>query len=399
MIGRTNAKSVGGTPPVAYKTYGVAIDFNASNPDTMCTYTDDAVGMVGGSEDWKNTSIISALKSCILTNGVVTGYLREFDLSKYIDGTASPITTLGNDVMLEIGRRIGYLIEWDGTDTNLLHVKVTDNPNNPEYNYDAFSLDSYNDCDKIYIGVFKGYCTGSKAYSSSGRAVTVSQTIDTFRTWCRARGAGYQQRTYGSIKLMQCLYLIYFKTLNSQSAVGMGYTLSTHASGVLTGGTNTYGFNSEIIKVSRPSYMTDQNHQVKCLGIEDFWGNYWEFVDGLASDASRNVLTCKLAKDFVTNGTGYDNNGNGGVSANIGNYMSRPQGGSNAGFTAQAVAGSYSKYFCDSAHLYASCLAFFGGYWNDADSAGAFQLHVRNAFSLSNAGVCARLMYLHKETA
>lgn len=396
MVGKTNAKGAGGSPQL-YKTYGVAIDFNSSNPSTMCTYTDDAVGMTAGDVAWKATPLYSLLKTCILINGAVSAYLNEDNLALLAGGGASDITTLGNDVMLEIGGRIGYRITWSLESTRILNVKVTNNPNNPEFNYDAFSLDSYNDCDKIYIGVFKGYGSASKLYSSSGKAVTVSQTIDTFRTWARARGAGYQQRTYGSIKLMQCLYLIYFKTLNAQATVGMGYVASDHTACVGTGGTNAYGFNSEIIKASNPSYMTDKNHQVKCLGIEDFWGNLWEFVEGLCTDASRNILTCKLAKNFVTNGTGYDNNGNGGVTANIGNYMSRPQGGSNAGFTPQAVAGSDSTYFCDFTYLYVSCLAIFGGDWDYNSFAGAFQLDLIYAFSITHAGIASRLMYLHKE--
>lgn len=382
-----------------FVTYGVDIDFSMTNPTTMCTYTDDAVGMTAGSSDWLTTKIYALLKNCVLKDGEVLGYLKKGNLTQYEDGSTADITTIGNDVMLEIGAKLGYMIEWDATATNKLHVKVTDDPSNPDFNYDAFSLDSYNDCDKIYIGVYKGFNSGSKIYSSSGRGVTVSQTIDTFRTWCRARGTGYQQRSYGSVKLMQCLYLIMFKGLNSQANVGMGYVASGHSAGVATGGTNAYGFNSEIIKASNPSYMTDQNHQVKCLGIEDFWGNYWEFVDGLCTDSARNVLTCKCAKDFDTDGTGYDNNGNGGVTADISNYMSRPQGGSNAGFTAQTVAGSDSTYFCDYASLYASCLALFGGYWNDAADAGAFRFDVHNTFSLSHATVACRLMYLHKASA
>ena len=143
--------------------------------------------------------------------------------------------------------------------------------------------------------------------------------------------------------------------------------------------------------------MTDQNHQVKCLGLEDFWGNYWEFVDGLVSDASRNVLTARCAKDFNTQGSGYENNGNGGVSANIGNYMKLPQGGSKAGFTARDVSGSDSTYFTDYAILFASCLAIFGGDWTYALSAGAFPLYVSSTFSLSSAYVGCRLMYMHKE--
>lgn len=381
-----------------YKVFSAIIDFSMSNPDSMVTYADDAEGMTGGSSDWWNQPIYNTLRNCLLADGgEVLGYLKKDNLTQYENGTNAPITTVGNDVMLEIPQKVGYSIEW--ADSQKLKVSVTDNPNDEAFNYDAFSLDSYNDCDKIYIGVYKGYCTGSKAYSSSGKSVTVSQTIDTFRTWCRNRGKGYQQRTYASVKLMQCLLIIFYKGLNSQANCGYGYVASGHSAGVSTGGTNGYGFMSEVIKSTNPTYMTDQNHQVKCFGIEDFWGNYWEFVDGLCSDSARNVLTCTCAKDFDTDGTGYDNNGNGGVTANVGNYMNRPQGGSKAGFTAQSVAGSDSTYFCDYAYLSASCLAIFGGYWNYASYAGAFLLLVSNAFSLSNASVACRLMYLHKEAA
>jgi hypothetical protein len=380
---------------MCYRKFSAILDFSMSNPDTMCTYADDAEGMTEGGDDWENQTIFKDLRNCILNDGKVLGYLNKKNLVQYEDGTTADITTLGNDVMLEIPYRVGYMIKW--LDSTKLKVSVTDNPNDADYEYDAFSLDSYNDCDKIYIGTYKGYASGSKVYSSSGKAVTVSQTIDTFRTYCRARGTGYQQRTWGSLKLMQCLYIIRFGTLNSQAAVGYGYVNSSHSAGVSTGGTNSYGFNSEVIKASNPTYMTDQNHQVKCLGIEDFWGNYWEFIDGLFSGTAREILTCTCAKDFSTTGVGYDNQGNGGVSADLGNYMSRPQGGNKAGFTPQTVAGSDSTYFCDSAYLRVSCRAIFGGGWAYASATGAFRLSLDNASSLSSASVGCRLMYMHKE--
>ena len=377
--------------------FSALLDLTKSNSENIVTYTDDATGMQKNFSAWRNQEIFKNLHLCVLKDGVKLYELDDDNTAKKKDGTAADITTLGNDVMLELPERLGYMIEWQNTEKTLLKVSVTNEPDNAAYNYDAFSLDSYNDCDRIYIGTYKGHCTGNKAYSSSGKAVTVSQTIDAFRTWCRARGKGYQQRTYGSVKLMQCLYIISHGTLGSQAAVGTGYVASSHSAGVNTGGTNAYGFDSEIIRASNPSYMTDQNHQVKCLGLEDFWGNYWEFVDGLVSDANRNVMTCDIAKNFVTNGTGYKNNGNGGVTANIANYMKLPQGGSDAGFTARDVSGSDSTYFCDYAYLSASCLAIFGGYWTYALSAGAFQLYVSPAFSLSAASVGCRLMYMHKE--
>lgn len=375
------------------------LDLTKSDPEKIVTYADDAAGIQKKFSAWRNQEIFKNLHLCVLKDGKKLYELDDNNTAKKKDGSAADITTLGNDVMLELPERLGYMIEWVIPGNAVLKVSVTNEPDNEAYEYDAFSLDSYNDCDKIYIGAYKGHCTGNKAYSSSGKAVTVSQTIDAFRTWCRARGKGYQQRTYGSLKLMQCLYIISHGTLNSQAAVGAGYVLSSHSTGVNTGGTNAYGFDSELIRASNPSYMTDQNHQVKCLGLEDFWGNYWEFIDGLVTDASRNVLTARCAADFNTQGSGYENNGNGGVSANIGNYMKLPQGGSKAGFTARDVSGSDSTYFTDYARLYASCLAIFGGGWDYALYAGAFQLSVADAFSLSYASVGCRLMFMHKEEA
>ena len=374
--------------------YTAIIDFTKSDPAQMITYADDAAAMSKGYANWKTKPIFKDLKQAIVVNGVVQNFLNDDNITLLDDGaTAADITTLGNDVMTIYPYRIGYRIEWQ--DSDHLVVSVTNSPNDPEYNYDAFSLDSYNDCDWISVGVFKGHVNNGRLYSSSGKAVTVSQTEDTFRTQARARGDGYQLASYGALKLWQCLYIICHGTLNSQSAVGMGYVKSSHSAGVVTGGTNGYGFNNELCPAADAA---DQEHQVKCLGREDAWGNYWEFVDGLGSDASFNVMTCQCAKDFRTDCAGYTNNGNGGVTANIGNYMKKPQGGSNAGFVAKDVSGaSDSTYFCDDATLRASCLAWFGGIWSHAANAGAFRLYVYDAFSCSYASVGARLMFMHKE--
>jgi len=391
VVGGTNAK--GGSPQL-YVVYGVDIDFSDSNPATSCTYTDDAVGMTAGSTDWKTTPIFSLLKSCILINGAVSAYLNEDNIDLLVGGGASDITTLGNDAMLEIGGRIGYLINWK-TDT-ILQIKVTNNPNASGYKYDAFSLDAFNDCDKIYLGIFKGFASGGALYSSSGRVILVTGTIDNFRTAARARGAGYQQRTNGSIKLMQCLYIIYYKNLNSQIAVGMGYVKSTNTSYLLTGTTKAYGFNSEIIKASNPTYMTDELHSIKCLGIEDMWGNVWEFVDGMYIGANRELLTCDLAKNFSTSGSGYKNNGCFSVGANKAGWNSKPVGNSNVGFVLDLIAGSDSTYLCDWGSFTFSSTFTYGGYYAGNGYAGIFQEYLNTATTLAT-GVGGRLMFMHKE--
>ena len=58
--------------------------------------------------------------------------------------------------------------------------------------------------------------------------------------------------------------------INSQSALGRGYTGGQNK--ISTGGTNALGMN----------YGTNNSgQQIKCNGIEDFWGNVRNYIDGL----------------------------------------------------------------------------------------------------------------------
>ncbi len=382
--------------------YSALIDYTKSDPTEMVTYADNTESMEKGFHAWRDQRIFKEMRPCVMKDGEVLYYLNPDNYEQKEDGTNADITTLGNDVMLEIPLRIGYSIEWQNEEKTLLKVSVTDAPNDPEFKYDAFSLDSYNDCDRIYIGAYKGHCSGEKAYSSSGKDVTTTQTLNTFRAWCRARGAGYQQRTYGSLKLMQCLYIISHGTLNSQSAVGMGYVQSSHRNGVPTGGTNLYGYNSEIIRESNPSYMTDQEHQVKCLGLEDFWGNFYEFIDGVVTDSNWNIMTCDCAKSFNSDGEGYKNNGDGGLNSSTGvadDNLKCPQGGSDAGFTIREGHPEPRQiYHCDTAQIYQSSACYFGGGFFAREQAGAFAVHLAyRDLSLKSGNICCRLMYMHKE--
>ena len=74
--------------------------------------------------------------------------------------------------------------------------------------------------------------------------------------------------------------MIIYKNLNSQAVLGQGYTEARLRSN--TGGTNsnTFCFGS-----------TSGSQQVKFLGIEDFYGNEFYWVDGLYYDSNRNIKT------------------------------------------------------------------------------------------------------------
>lgn len=362
-----------------FKVFGVSIDLSNSDPATAVTYTDDAVGMTAGSSAWDSEPIFKDIKPCVLLNGVVQYYLNPSNFAQKADGSTADITSgSAGDVMIEIPKT-GFKISTSGT---TLTIKVTDNPNATAdgFRYYAHTRSTEGDKDKLYIGAYLGYTTSSKLRSLSGKSPTASQTIGTFRTQAQANGDGYDLVSFFPLTLLQCLFLIKYKNRNSQTALGRGYVDASAKAN--TGATNANGMYYG---------STSGTTHVKFAGIEDFWGNLYQWIDGLFSDASRNILTA--FDNFNDTGSGYTSRGQGATS-NIGNYMSKPQGTSETGFIAKEVNGSSTTYFTDSAYLYASGLPIFGGGWDDGDSAGVFQLDVNYSASYSSSGIGGRLMYL-----
>lgn len=364
--------------PQPFAVYGVSIDLTNSNPLTSVTYTDGATGMTKGSSAWDTMAIFKDIKPCVLLNGVVQYYLNPANFAQKADGTVADITSgSAGDVMIEIPK-IGFKITTVG---NVVTVKITENPADSNYKYYAHTRTTEGDRNKLYVGAFLGNTISSKLRSLSGKAPTATQTIGTFRTQAQANGAGYDILSFYPYLLLQCLYLIRYGSLDSQTALGRGY-VDGNSAAINTGGTVAKGMNFG---------ETTGKLQMKFLGIEDFWGNLYQFLDGLFSDASWNILTA--FESFNDTGSGYTNRGQG-ATANIGGYLSAPQGTSESGFIAKTVSGSATTYFSDYAYMYAGFLAYFGGNWSVTSDAGAFRLGVNISASSSNANYGARLMYL-----
>ena len=371
---------------IMYKKMTVKIDLSNSNPNTCCTYADDAAELTAGSAAWDE---FFGHYPVMLKNGVEGKKLTRNNFALHEDGTAADITSGSEgDVMIAFPRR-GLRITTIG---NIITVSMTDNPNDPDYEYNAHRRGSTGK-EKFYLGAYKGFESDSKLRSLSGKAPTSNKTIGAFRTLAQANGAangaggsGYDQSGFYQLVFRQAMYLLKYKTLDSQTAVGRGYVDTgvayTTYNAATTGGTNTKGMDWG---------ETTGNQQMKLFGLEDFWGNIWEWIDGLFSDASYNILTG--TQGFNDTGDGYENQGKG-ATANIGNYMSKPQGSTGAGFIAKEVSGSATTYFCDYANLYASRLPIFGGDWSSASSAGACRLYVADTASNAAVHIAGRLMYL-----
>lgn len=93
-----------------------------------------------------------------------------------------------------------------------------------------------------------------------------------FRNLSRCRGAGYQLVDYEMHKCVDLLFIACFGTRNSQSLFGNGIGDCWQ-----TGGSDIYTTNIErdaspLREASRPRFF----------GLEDWWGNMYEFMDFVA---------------------------------------------------------------------------------------------------------------------
>ena len=370
-------KGIGGKYVFSY-----TIDSTNSNPETAVTYTGDCAGFtpatMGSSFNWGSWADkwpFNEIKPCLVKNRAVVGYLNPNDYSKFEDGTPADIVSGdAGDCMVEFPKMyLGMSTDAQGLTT----VTIT-NDSTVEGVYDDAFVYKGTSYSKFYVGAFKGYVLDNKLRSLSGKTPTAIKTIGYFRTAAQANGEGYEQTQWYQLMLRQALYILLFKNLNSQAALGAGYTGASSKAN--TGGTNSNGVNYG---------STSASVQVKCLGIEDFWGNINEWVDGIAT---------KNYTAYTANGN-YNDNCDGYTAAktienSFSGYMSKSQGTRRLGFAPLQTSGSSSTYYCDSAHLRVAnsvYVASFGGGWSIGASAGAFQVYVYDSSSYSHSSIGARL--------
>lgn len=364
-----------------YKIYTAVINLaQAVTPNACITWEDDAVGL-----SFEERRAIFGHYPCLFVNGVEGAKLQANDYTKTEAGSYADITTLGQDVMVKFPRR-GLRIRTIGSQ---IKISFTDDPDSPWFQYYAFTKGTERK-DAFYMGAYLGYISSSKLYSSSGKTPSAYQTIGTCRNYAQARGAGYGILAWFQLVYMQAAYLFIHGSLNSQEAVGNGRAAG--GSAIATGGANTYGMDSEVCKAQNPTFLTDNLHSVKCLGVEDLWGNLWQFCDGIVT-SNYNLMVATTG--FNDAGLGYVNAGIQSYAAWSGTYISAVAGNDLAGFYPTQASGSATTYFCDNHHQAAngqSC--HVGGSWGYGTACGVFTLHNQTAASQTFENVGSRLMYL-----
>jgi len=384
--------------------YGVKIDTTNQNPETSVTYTDDAAGFIpmrgnNGNFDWGSWELpfkSLGIRPCVFKDGAVNYYLDPNDYTKKIDGSNADITSgLDGDVMIEIPKMF-WKFSKNGTDRIIQISRVK---------REGFVCLAHtrgeNVVDNIYIGAYPGAVIDGKLRSLSGKTPTGNKTHAAFRTDAQANGEGYEQFLFYQMMLLQILYVIFFKNLDGQTALGRGNVDASVKK--ITGARNTSGMFYG---------STDGTMQIKFCGIEDFWGNIRNWVDGIWStkntDPARKLWiatdefnTVPYQQDgetwidavpkpnnYIEYGTGF--------AVNVDGYIKDIHGANETGFVTVDNAGSETTYYCDYAYLHAGCLGDFGGDWADAGSAGPFYLYLYSSPVLSYSKVGGRLTFCEK---
>lgn len=346
---------------ISHNYFGVRIDKTNSNPKTAVTRIGKSKGM--NVNDFWNVYPYNAIRAVLVKSGVVQAELNK-DLShNYVASDG--------DIFMEFNK---FWWKFENSPTHL-EVKIA------TAEVEGFVSPAFEGKEKIYIGRYLGYELDGKLRSVKGYEPTGDKTIGAFRTLAQANGAGYSQSPYLATLAVQVLYLVQYANLDSQTALGRGWVDSPEGY-AKTGGTDGKGFNFS---------ETTGKLQMSIYGIEDFWGNKLQWLDGIVTDANSDILVSN--SNFNDNGDGYTKHTNTGAVKDNGGYIKDVMGGDITGFLNADKSGSSTTYYCDSGYIRPTKVAYFGGGRSSASSAGAFRLDLFNAASGSSTGIGARLYF------
>ena len=121
------------------------------------------------------------------------------------------------------------------------------------------------------LGAYEAYVDSSKVYSRSGVASTGNVTQADFKSYARARGAGYTITTWEQHCVMAILFYAKYGNTNSQGIIGSG----TDSYEKVTGQTDWLGMEDT------DAETTGNLMSINFWGLENWWGNKYEFIDNV----------------------------------------------------------------------------------------------------------------------
>lgn len=288
------------TPTVAQVTWDSTLD----------SYTDSGEGT-------RVTRIHENMRRCILqANGTVNYYLDPYDSTKKADGTSANIDGTDGYVMVEIPKfyfkyeKVGNNRIWKISDIALtgytLHPAFNKNGVEVDYRYigayDACYWDATDstyksglNLDDMTSNLDLTPTTGDKLASVSGVYPLVGVTRDECRTLAENNGTGWRQLDFWLASAVQMLYLVEYGSFNSQANLGNGntndaYVVSSSSQSDsphgIAGLSNNLGNASTNSVTGRNNVTNPPTAFMSYRGIENFFGNCWNWVDGVNVNVS-----------------------------------------------------------------------------------------------------------------
>jgi len=292
---------------------------------------------------------------------------------------------VGNDVMVKIPK-FWYRRYKVG---NVEHIEIADGEYTGFSVHPAF-LKAGHEYPYIYVGAYRTW----DSKSQSGKAPQTSITRGTFRSNARNKGTGWGIIDLATVSAIQMLILVEYANNNTQAKIGRGYCDSNSAA-INTGSCDSmYAAGAH---TGRPS-GTDGKTDVIYRGIEGFWGNLWEWTDGLNWN-NGTYYVCndpsKYADDTASNYTQLSYSGatnwNPSYIKTEGFDANNPW----AMMPSEAGSGSDTTFMCDGIWSNTGWRVFKrGGVWDNASIAGLFAANVYDASSVAGTNSGSRLLYL-----
>ena len=271
----------------------------------------------------------------------------------------------------------------------------------PEMFISAFEASGFDDAGtfKLQSATGKQPVTGGVAYPdlpNSGRF-----TIDDAELYANNIGSGYGCMNVWTLSAIRLLFYTEMGSLDSQTALGRGVVELDAGTGFA--GLNT-GADSADSNIGTNGTGTgtgaDGETPIVYRGIENLWGNVWQFVIGynavdseyritkrdgrgiLAGDLAAGEYEASIATPITTGGFQSDV-----LTENLLQYLMIPN----------SVTGSSSTYLCDYFNAHDAGeqnILLSGGYWVDGSGAGVSCLISNSGSSHSARAIGARFEFI-----
>lgn len=139
------------------------------------------------------------------------------------------------------------------------------------YSITKEKVNNYIFASNFSLGRYTNSGSASGVYSRSGYAPFVNYNINQAISYCKNVGTGFDCLDY-HIFLIQLLYIVEYANYNSQEVLGQGNVNNTQP--LTSGGCDALGMRSGCL-------VNDGKHSVIYRGLEDIFGNVWQFIAGI----------------------------------------------------------------------------------------------------------------------